>query len=185
MTQDEVFGLFLRKLDEAGFQYMVCGSVAAIVYGEPRMTNDMDVVIAVLPPRAREFFQLFDSSGFYCPPNEVLESELQTRGQFNLLHHETGVKIDCIVLKDDPFHREEFRRRQRVPLRESQDASFARPEDVILSKLQFYGEGGLDKHLTDIRGILQVSAEDIDATYVEAWVKKLGLEQEWAKAKST
>jgi hypothetical protein len=185
MTQDEVFAWVLRKLDETEFQYMVCGSVAAILYGEPRMTNDMDLVVAVLPHRAREFFQIFDSSGFYCPPVEVLEKEFRARGQFNLLHHDTGVKVDCIVLKDTPFNHEEFRRRQRVPFTETQDASLARPEDVILSKLQFYKEGGSEKHLADIRGILRVSADQIDRTYLERWAEQLRLETEWRKATSS
>lgn len=149
------------------------------------MTNDMDLVVAVLPHRAREFFQIFDSSGFYCPPAEVLEQEFRTRGQFNILHHDTGVKVDCIVLKDTPFNREEFGRRQRVPFTETQDADLARPEDVILSKLQFYKEGGSEKHLTDIRGILRVSAAQIDEAYVDRWAKQLHLEIEWQKAASS
>jgi len=185
MTQDEVFALVLRRFDEKEFQYMVCGSVAAILYGEPRMTNDMDVVIAVLPHRAHEFFQMFHSSGFYCPPVEVLEQEFRVRGQFNLLHDDTGVRVDCIVLKDAPFSCEEFRRRQRVPFTETQDASLARPEDVILGKLQYYKEGKSEKHLTDIRGILRVSADQIDRAYLDGWTERLHLEAEWLKVTPT
>ena len=179
MTQKEVFQLTIGILEEHEFQYMVCDSVAAILYGQHRLTDDMDIVIAVLPQRACEFFRAFDATGFYCPPVEVLENELRQRGQFNLLHQDTGVKIDCIVLKEDRFSREEFRGRQRRPFSATQEANLARPEDVILAKLQYYKMGQSEKHLRDIRGMLRVSGDKFDFTYLTDWVNELELHEQW------
>jgi hypothetical protein len=185
VTQNEVFQLTIRLFEQEQFQYMVCGSVGAILYGEPRLTNDMDLVIAVLPQRAPEFARVFTQAGFYCPPVEVLREELTRRGQFNLLHQDTGVKIDCIVLKTDEFSREEFGRRQRQPFSRTQQAELAKPEDIIIGKLQYFQMGSSEKHLRDIQGILRLSREKIDFAYLENWVKKLGLQTQWDHAMTT
>jgi hypothetical protein len=130
------------------------------------------------------FCDAFGRIGFYCPPAEVVFDELKRQGQFNLLHEETGVKIDCILLKNHPFSREEFSRRQQRPFTESLQASVARPEDVILKKLEFHKVGGSEKHLQNVRAMLRVSGDEIDFPYLEQWVKELDLGPEWDSARS-
>jgi hypothetical protein len=179
VTQKEVFELVIRRFEELGIQYMICGSVGAMLYGKPRLTNDLDVVVAFAPSKIRRFHELFSANGFYCPPAEVILEELRRRGQFNLVHEETGVKVDCMFLKGAAFDREEFARKERRPFSEALEANVARPEDVIIKKLEFFQEGGSIKHIEDIRGILEVSPDKVDRAYLERWVKELGLEAEW------
>lgn len=159
---------------------MIVGSVAAMVYGEPRLTHDMDLVIDILPKDAVKFEPLFPLAEFYCPPREVLVSEIVHRGQFNLIHHDTGLKIDLMVRKESEHSLVEFNRRRKVPFWHGFEAYLASPEDVIIKKLDFYRQGGSEKHLTDIRGILGETA--IDDAYLAEWVTKLGLLTEWQKA---
>lgn len=158
---------------------MIVGSVAAMIYGEPRLTHDMDLVINISPADASKFEGLFPLEEFYCPPKEVLVSEIVHRGQFNLIHHETGLKIDLMVRKETEHALSEFRRRRKVPFWQSLAAYVASPEDVIIKKLDFYRQGGSEKHLTDIRGIL--AQTEIDKAYLQEWITKLGLMAEWKK----
>lgn len=174
-----VFIEVINKLESEKIPYMVVGSVASIVYGEPRMTHDMDLVIDILPSSAAKFESLFPIEDFYCPPLEVLKSEIVHRGQFNLIHQNTGIKIDIMIRKNSEHSKIEFTRKQKIPFWKNQDFYLASAEDVIIKKLSFYKEGGSEKHLKDIRGMLAES--DIDQTYLNDWINKLSLNSEWDK----
>ncbi len=174
-----VFRDVLERLEGAQIPYMVVGSLSSIVYGEPRMTKDMDIVVDVPAQDANKFQTLFPFEGFYCPPAEILNAEIAGRGQFNLIHHASGLKIDVMVRKKSPHAIEEFKRRNKVSFWQGFEAYIASPEDVILKKLEFYREGGSEKHVTDIRGIL--TNTEVDRTYLDAWIGKLGLAEAWAK----
>jgi hypothetical protein len=58
--------------------------------------------------------------------------------------------------------------------------TFASPEDVIIKKLVFFQEGGSEKHLRDIRGVLAVMGDGIDRDYIDKWISALGLTAEWS-----
>ena len=172
----------LTRFEEAQIPYMVVGSLSSIVYGEPRMTKDMDVVIDIPSSEINKFNELFPSEGFYCPPIEVLRDEIIQRGQFNLIHHESGLKVDIIVRKDSPHSREEFGRRRKTFFGSDFQTYIAAPEDVIIKKLEYYREGCSEKHIKDIKGIL--SQTQVDREYLKKWIRQLGLEKEWAMADS-
>lgn len=174
-----VFQDVLARLEEAKIPYMVVGSLSSIVYGEPRMTKDMDIVIDVPAQDASKFEFYFPFSGFYCPPADILKDEIVNRGQFNLVHHESGLKIDVIVRKQSPHAIEEFKRRKKISFWKGFEAYIASPEDVIIKKLDFYREGGSEKHITDIRGIL--ANTEVDQKYLNEWLLQLGLIEFWIK----
>jgi hypothetical protein len=165
---------------------MVSGSVAAIFYGEPRLTHDVDIILELDFRAATQLPTLFPTSEFYCPPAEVVTAERmrQRRGHFNIIHVETGFKADIYVRGDDPFHAWALKRTNRVALG---GGSFmiAPIEYVIIRKLEFYREGGSEKHLRDIAAMLRVSADKLDANEIEQLVTERGLSEEWRKARST
>ena len=182
MTQLEVFLKTLQMLERLEINYMVCGSVAAVAYGEPRFTRDLDVVIALRPAILPQFEKTCAQEGFYCPPAEAMLTEIRRGGMFNLIHQDTGIKIDCITLGRDDFGLTEFKRRKQFPYPATDFmVQFASPEDVIIKKLEFFKQGGSDKHLTDIRAMLRVSGDQMDMEYLKGWVKELDLETEWKK----
>ena len=150
-----------------------------MVYGEPRMTHGMDLVLDIQPEHANQFAALFPQEEFYCPPMEVLKSEIVHRGQFNLIHQGTRIKIDIMIRKNTEHSRIEFQRRKKVPFWEGHEAYLACPEDVIIKKLSFYREGGSEKHLMDIRGIMVES--EIHREYLIKWIERLSLQAEWRK----
>jgi hypothetical protein len=87
----------------------------------------------------------------------------------------SGLKVDVIIPAPTDFNRSRFARARRVRAGEDWDASFSSPEDAMLKKMEFYREGGSDKHLRDIAGVLKTSGATIDRRYVERWAAKLGL----------
>lgn len=178
MEQNEVFEFVLRKLEELGFRYMVVGSVASIFYGEPRMTLDMDVVLELEMQDIERFCAAFPADEFYVSSKAVFEA-ITHRTQFNIIHPDSGNKIDFMVVRDDAWSRQQISGRTSRKLLAGRSAYVARPEDVILSKMMYYREGGSDKHLRDIAGMLKISGEIIDRGYVEKWARQMDVLDIW------
>jgi len=183
VTQERFFAAVLSALDACRIPYMVAGSVAAMLYGEPRMTNDMDVVVELESHQVDRLLTHFGADDFYAPSADFIRAVIVNGGSFNIIHVPSASKVDLIVRRQTDFGVHEFSRRQPMPFAEQFDAVVATPEDVIVSKLASYTEGQSDKHLADIAGILRVSAGRIDEAYVESWVTRLGLQEGWRAAK--
>lgn len=175
----EIFESVLQKLEDAGIDYMVVGSVASILYGEPRMTRDMDLVVSLSSGASLKLRKAFSELDYYIPPDEVISNEMARLGQFNLVHMKSGLKIDMILRKTSPHALEEFKRRRRISFTPRLSAFVASPEDIIIKKLAYYREGGSEKHLVDIRGI--VGQNRLDDVYLQKWISELRLEKEWQK----
>lgn len=183
MNQEAFFVAVLAALERSRIPYMVAGSVAAMLYGEPRMTNDMDVVVELEPGQVDTLLSQFDGGDYYAPSGDFVRSVMASGGSFNIIHVPSASKVDLIVRRPTDFAASEFSRRRRLPFTEQLDASVATPEDVIISKLLFYAQGRSDKHLADIAGVLRVSAGRLDEQYIEAWVARLGLQDAWQSAR--
>ena len=169
---------FVERFEHLNLDYMVTGSVAGILYGEPRVTHDVDVVLAIAPIAARDIERAFPLEEFYCPPSDVIDTEIRRgqRGHFNLIHHKSGFKAD-VYIAFDALHQWGMARRQRIELGATA-IWVAPPEYVILRKLQYFAEGGSEKHKKDIRSILEVST-DVDRDFVKMEANKLGVAAIW------
>ncbi len=178
MNQAELLRYVVETLEALGVDYMVSGSQASIYYGEPRMTQDIDIIADVTLSHLRSLLERFGSPKFYLSEEAAREAVL-ARGQFNIIHSPTGLKIDVVVRKDTPYHQVEFERRRREPILPGRDAYFARPEDVILNKLLYFQQGGSERHLRDIAGMLRVSGAEIDTRYIDEWAQRLGVDGVW------
>jgi hypothetical protein len=182
---NNLFQLFTSRLEQLGAPYMVSGSVAAMFYGEPRLTNDVDVIIDLDHRAALQLPTLFSSSEFYCPPAEVITIERMrhSRGHFNIIHIETAFKADVYLSGNDPLHSWALTRAQRVNFGGAV-LMFAPIEYVIVRKLEFYREGESEKHLRDIAAMIRVSGDQIDRPKIEEFVEERGLTVEWQKAQT-
>jgi hypothetical protein len=178
MEQSELLKYLAKNLDDLHIPYLLTGSIATIAYGEPRFTNDIDVVVAMTTGQIPGFCGAFQAPEFYCPP-EVVEQAVRQQFQFNILHPESGLKIDVIVAGDSEFDRSRLGRGMRLPAGVGFEATFAAPEDVILKKLQYFREGGSEKHLRDIVGVIKVQRDSINSVYLADWVARLELVSEW------
>ena len=185
MRELDLFRIFTDPLGKARILYFVTGSVASMIYGEPRLTHDVDLVVELAASAAGKVSALFPDEHFYCPPEEVIHRECRrpSRGHFNLVHHASGFKADFYTVGRDPLHRWAMECRVSVRMDDGESVWIAPPEYVILRKLEFYREGGSDKHVRDVSAMLEFSAERIDLSVVEAKVRALGLLREWELAK--
>ncbi len=180
MREAELYDIFVSPLNDAGILYMVTGSVASIIYGQPRMTHDIDVVVDLSSTQLPELANQFLPDEFYCPPLEVMRTEMnrEIRGHFNIIHHQTGFKADIYPICDDTFLKEGLGRRRKID-RPDGPLWVAPPEYVIIKKLQYYAEGRSSKHISDIRGMLDVSGEIIDRALLNRWIDQFGLNEFW------
>ena len=154
------------------------------MYGEPRATRDIDVILALSLADLNRLQALFPENEFYLPPVEALVTEVHRdhRGMFNLLHHGSGYKADLFLAARDPLHAWALRHRHRKPYNEAlpdQDLIWvAPPEYIILRKLEYFREGDDNKHLRDIRFMLEVTPE-MDRAFMDSQIERLGLQAQW------
>lgn len=185
MLAPNLLEIFINPLEKNEIPYMVTGSVAAIVYGEPRLTNDIDIVLHLKKDVIEKFESFFPLEEFYCPPLEtlILESKREARAHFNLIHHQTGFKADCYLMGSEPLQIWGFKHRKRVELDANLSLWIAPPEYVILKKLMFYREGQSEKHIRDIANILAISSDEIDINFLKSQIGEHGLSNQWAQVK--
>lgn len=177
----DLVALFVAPLNRLGLRYFVTGALAAGMYGEPRLTNDVDLVVELLERDEIRLHNAFDESAFYVPPLEVIHAERSRarHGHFNLIHHDTAYKADVYLVGDEPLHHWALERRERVIV-EGEPVWLAPPEYVIIRKLQFFRNGGSARHVRDIRSMVSVLGDRIDHAALEEQAAALGLAAEWA-----
>jgi hypothetical protein len=185
MQSLDLLSVFLSPLEKSGIPYFVTGSIASIFYGEPRLTHDVDIVIHLSQADLLKFSSYYPLEQFYCPPDEVIQIEVKRRpyGHFNLIHHDSGFKADIYPDADDALHQWAFENKKRVGLDDSFSIYLAPPEYVIIRKLEFFREGGSDKHLQDIRKMLPQIAGDLKMGFLESELERRGLTVFWVKVK--
>jgi len=171
---------FIEPLERLGIPYCITGSVAASVYGEPRLTADIDVVLLLRAGDIGALREAFPDAEYYVPPDETLRLQIArtSRGMFNLIHHASQFKADLYLAAGDPLHAWALEHRRRIPL-EGDAAWIAPPEYVILRKLEYLREGGSDKHVRDIRFI--VAATVLDHAFLDTQIARLGLQADWRR----
>jgi hypothetical protein len=183
MQVPSLIGLFIVPLNRAGIEYMVTGGLAAVVYGHPRLTLDVDLVMRLSARDATAFAALWPPDQFYSPPAEVIEEE-RTRmahGHFNVIHTESMMRADVYFAGTDELTA--WALENRVVLQvESLPVQFAPIEYVIVSKLRYFEMGGSDRHLRDIARMMDVSGRDVNRPTLERWIAQYDLAAAWDRA---
>jgi hypothetical protein len=170
MTSElDVLRLVTQRLDVAHLDYMLTGSFAMAYYATPRMTRDLDLVIALGVNDVAGLAQQF-AADFYTDADAIRAAAV-VPGFFNLMHLESGIKVDFIVRKDAPFRKMEFERRRRVQFG-GFDCCIVSREDLILSKLVWSRETRSELQHRDVRTLLDETA---DWPYLRRWAIELGV----------
>jgi hypothetical protein len=172
----------VETFDAIGIPHMVVGSFASTVYGEPRSTLDLDLVIDPSADQLDRLLASLDPERFYVDVDTAREA-LKRRSMFNVIEIPTAWKLDLVIRKPRPFSVEELRRRRTVRIL-GLEVPAATPEDTIIAKLEWAKQGGSDRQLEDVAGILRTRAVDLDLPYIERWVEELELKSQWERARS-
>jgi hypothetical protein len=178
MDQAELLEKIVGTLDALGISYMIVGSYGSSAWGEPRFTRDIDILVSLTSDDVDRLVQAFPFPEYYLGKEAVQDAILQC-GQFNLIHPSSGVKADFILAGHDAWGRAQLSRRKKIKIESGLDVYIGAPEDIIIGKMIYYREGGSEKHLRDITGILKISGQDIDMAYIQKWVGDLGLSDIW------
>jgi len=157
----------LRKFD---IPYLITGGIAVTVWGRPRATFDIDIVVElkkanILP--LLKSLRAFSKAGYVN--EEAAKQALKEKGEFNFIHPDTGLKVDFWVKKDTIFSEEEFKRKIAKKIKEEK-IYFISPEDLILEKLLWYKQSFSTRQLEDIESVLRISK--VDLKYIEKWTKR-------------
>ena len=174
---------FAATLERLGIPYLVGGSMASSVHGEPRSTNDIDIVADLRQERVRS---LLDAVGeAYYVNEDAVRAAIQAadRGapgdSFNLIHISGAIKVDLFIAGTDAFNAERLRRRERVQL-SSEPAAWLfvdTAEHSLLRKLEWFRRGGevSERQWRDVIAIARVQGERLDRSRLEHWAERLGV----------
>ena len=178
MRQIELLDYAIKALGRLEIPYAVVGSYASSAWGEPRMTRDIDIVIHLSSEQIESLYREFSDPSFYVSQAAIKEA-VERRSQFNVIHPASGNKIDFMIAASNDPTGNELARRQLVEFDSTVSGYVAAPEDVILGKLNYYREGGSEKHLRDIKGILKVTGHTLNRDYLERRASERGLTEFW------
>ena len=171
---------FFRRIAAVDLPCFIGGSVATTFFGEPRLTLDIDLVVAARDTDAERLLAAFPEELYYRPPLETVRRELErgAAGGFNVIDERTGLKADIYPSGDDPLNAYGF---AHAVERESGAVRVlvASPTYSVARKLSWFAMSGQDKHLRDIRGLLASVPERIDHAVVEHWATVAGATAAW------
>lgn len=165
------------RLESAGLEYMLTGSMAMNYYAQPRMTRDIDLVVALSAKDADTVCSHFEPD-YYISSEAVLTS-ISSQTIFNLIHQESIIKVDCIIRKNDPYRLVEFERRRRIQI-EDFSTWIASKEDLVISKLEWAKYSRSELQLRDVKNLAETG---YDREYVERWVNELELSTLWKECR--
>ena len=157
------------RLESAGIDYMLTGSVALNCYAQPRMTRDIDLVVAFFLKDAERIEKVLGED-YYVSPEAAREAVLH-QSSFNAIHQHSLTKVDFMIRKDEEYRLHEFTRRVRVRV-EGFDVWVVGKEDLILSKLHWARESHSQRQLADVENLI---ATGCDMEYLRAWSARLNL----------
>jgi len=177
MEPFELLIIISNVFEKLEIPYFVTGSIASITYGEPRFTNDIDIVADIKDWDIPGLIHCFPENEYYIDADSINQA-IQFKSQFNIIHLSSGLKIDVMIKKKTFFDNSRFSRIKRLRL-EEKEINFASPEDVILKKMEYYKMGSSEKHLRDITGILKIYKGKIDFEYLKNWISTLDLIEIW------
>jgi hypothetical protein len=175
--------LVIEALDAAGVEYLIGGAIAEWAWGEPRATQDLDLVVKIPIKAINKLSKELEKRDMLIPAEIILDSILEDRADIpiNAIHMYSGLKADLYLMREgDELRQSAFRRRQQVDYGPPIGKVYIHsPEDLILYKLIYFGLSQQSKHSRDIAAILKSKKNELDRGYIDRWVTRLGLSSIW------
>ena len=168
----------IEILDRINIPYFVTGALAVVYYGEPRTTHDIDLVVEIKEKNIDTLVKNFKKEFFI---DEIsITTAIQENSMFNIVHKDTGFKVDFWMLGEDNFSKERFARRTQVKILNTK-IYLPTPEDVIIKKLEWYKMSDIDKHYFDAVGVYRIQKEKLDNNYIISWCRHKSVLNIWEK----
>jgi hypothetical protein len=161
-----------QQLEQLGIAYYLGRGLAAAIWGEPRVTQDADIILQVQPEQLDGLISTLEAEGFYCPPAGVAEVRLGVGRTISITHTQTLNNADLIAMSDEPFEHSQMHRRMLI---EDLGAPFwvCTAEDIILQKLLWSRRSRSEKQWRQVLGVLKAQAEVLDYNYLADWAEQL------------
>jgi hypothetical protein len=185
----EFLKLILESLEAAGVEYLIGGAIAEWAWGEPRATQDLDIVINLPIKAVGRFSKELEKRNMLVPVDIILDALVEDRADIplNAIHMYSGLKADLYLMREgDALRQSAFQRRVLVDYGPPIGKVYVHsPEDLILYKLMYLGLSGQPKHARDIAAILRAKKGQLDFEYIEDWVTQLGLGSVWKEMRDS
>lgn len=160
-------------LTAAEISYYVTGGVAAIAYGDPRTTRDLDAVIRIPISAVAQLQRTLEQAGFYVAgADDVAAGRMKT---LQITQMATISRADLILADESPYGEQQFARRRRFPFPNGAEVYLAAPEDIVVSKLRWGLRSESEKQQRDVLAILKVQQDALDYQYMYCWVAEFEL----------
>lgn len=181
---------FTAVLEDLGIRHLVGGSLASSIHGEPRSTNDIDILADFRDEHVAPFVEAVEEE-YYVSGSAVREA-IRSGGSFNAIHTSGAVKVDVFIAGSDPFNQERLEQREHLQVAEAPAPRvfMDTAEHSVLRKLEWYRRGGetSDRQWGDVVSILRIQGTRLDRTRLDTWAARLEvsdlLERAWMEAES-
>lgn len=171
----------VRIFEQLNLPYLVTGGMAVLVWGRPRFTADIDIIIELKPSDVSDLVKaLKDLSKAGYIDEDIANEMVRKGGEFNFIDGETGIKIDFWIFDKGIFDLSRLKRRVAKEIL-GQKIYFTSPEDLILSKLKWFKESHSNRHLEDAESVLKISGAGLDMKYIKDWAEKIKVLNELGK----
>ncbi len=175
--------LVIEALNASGVEYLIGGAIAEWAWGEPRATQDLDLIVNIPIKSVNKLSKELKKRDMLIPAEIILDNILEDRADIplNAIHMYSGLKADLYPLREgDELRQSAFKRREQVDYGTPIGKVFIHsPEDLILYKLMYFGLSQQSKHSRDIAAILKAKKNELDLGYIEQWAARLGLSSLW------
>lgn len=178
---EEVIGVTLRVtaiLEKLDVPYLVGGSLASSLHGEPRATQDVDIVADLKPEHVAPFVSALHDDFYVDEP--AVRDAVKRRSTFNVIHLETMFKVDVFVAGNQRVTRRELERRQVfiLDVQPPEEIIVASPEDIIVQKLYWYrlGDEVSERQWSDAMSVLKIRNRKLDLDYMRDVATEMGVE---------
>lgn len=183
LEQSRAFGGVIDVLEAIGATYAIWGGLAVVAHGEPRFTMDMDVLLSHRALALDLFVRRLQES-YYHVDRVSVQRAITGGGYFNVIHLDTHIKIDFYVPRGQGTPSERLlqdllEQRVHLPFDEMRQAAYLSAEGAIISKLNAFSESQSTRHLDDVRSIIRVQGDTLDAAAIDTMAARLGVLGVW------